>query len=355
MRRRAAAALAVPFSALLLAVSSCGYVPDDWKTPVFMRSDDGYDSRLPTVTGNVGEEPEIAFPDSAPPEEQLTGVARKGKSEGALVRADDLVLVHITDYQWTGPGEGELTQSSYEAGAPMLLNLTEMTPELANAMVDQPMDTRVVFAFPPVDEAQAEQAAAAGQEVPEGGAVAVVDITARYGKGDVVPGEQTTDGGGDLPTAPDPGRAIPEITIPEDTDPPGDLEIVPLIEGDGPEVTAEQQVVTQYTGVRWDDGAVFDSTWNPGKDGTPFTFQVGTGGVIKGWDEGLVGQKVGSRLMLVIPEDLAYGEDAEASGAPAGTLVFVIDILGAVDPQPQPEAEPEASPEPSAEPSADAE
>ncbi|TDQ45735.1 FKBP-type peptidyl-prolyl cis-trans isomerase [Actinorugispora endophytica] len=350
MRRRAATALAVPFCALLLGVSGCGVIPEDWKTPAFMQSDEDYDSRLPTITGDVGEDPEVAFPDIAPPDEQLTGTVKEGEEDGALIRGDDMVLVHTVDYQWTARGETEFTRSTYETGAPVLLQMDQMTEELSQAIVDETVGSRLAFLFPPMTEEERQQAESMGQEAPEGASLTIVDVVDRYGKGDVVPGEQSTDGGDGLPTAPDPGRAIPEITIPEDTDPPKDLEIVPLIEGDGPEVAEGQQVVTQYTGVRWDDGEVFDSTWNAGKDGTPFSFQVGVGGVIEGWDEGLVGQKVGSRVMLVIPEDMAYGEDAADSGAPAGTLVFVVDLLGAFDSAPAEEAPEEEAPEEEAAP-----
>lgn len=343
MRRRAAAALAVPFCALLLGVSSCGVIPEDWKTPAFLKSDEDYDSRLPVITGAVGEDPEVSFPDIDPPTEQLTGTVRRGEGDGALVRNDDLVLVHAIDYQWIDRGETEFTRSTYDTGAPMLLQLEQMTPELSKAMVDEPVGSRLAFLFPPMTEEEREQAEMMGQEALEGASLTIVDVVDRYGKGDVVPGEQADDGGDGLPTAPDAGRAMPKIQIPEDTDPPKDLQVVQLIEGSGPEVAEGQQVVVQYTGVRWDDGEVFDSTWNPGKDGAPFNFQIGVGGVIKGWDEGLTGQKLGSRVMLVIPEDKAYGKDAEASGAPAGTLVFVVDLLGAYNSAP--EEEPEDAPE----------
>ena len=157
--------------------------------------------------------------------------------------------------------------------------------------------------------------------------MSVVDIVARHGKGDVVPGEQITDVGEDMPTVVDKGRTMPEITIPEDTDPPKDVKAIPLIEGDGPEITKGQNIVVQYTGVRWDDGEVFDSTWNTGledraaaenedTDGDPLSFQIGVGGVIEGWDEGLVGQRVGSRVLLVIPKDKAYSDRLRAR--PAG-------------------------------------
>ncbi|MFC4564630.1 FKBP-type peptidyl-prolyl cis-trans isomerase [Nocardiopsis mangrovi] len=347
MRRRAAA-LAVPFSAVLLAVTSCGAIPEEWRTPAFMRSDEPeFDERLPTVTGDVGEEPDVEFPSIAPPGEQISGVAHRGAGEGALVRTDDMIVADIVDYQWTGEGEAEKTNSTYDTGTPVLLELAQMNEELTGSLADQPVGSRVVFNFPAQDPAEA---ASMGQPEPEpGDSVSIVDIRSRFGRGDVVPGEQTTDGGGDgLPTAPDPGHDRPEITIPEDTDPPGGLESTRLIEGDGPEVEAEQQLVVQYTGVTWNDGEVFDSTWDRG--GAPATFPIGVGQVIEGWDEGLVGQKVGSRVMLTIPEDLAYGEAAAESGSPEGTLVFVVDILGAVDSPPAPEPEASGEPEASAEP-----
>ncbi|RNL87020.1 FKBP-type peptidyl-prolyl cis-trans isomerase [Halostreptopolyspora alba] len=316
---------------MLLAVSSCGSIPEDWKTPAFLQSDEEeLDERLPTVTGEVGEEPELEFPDIAPPEEQISGVIHENdEGEGELIRADDMLLAHIVDYQWTAKGEYEKTQSTYEAGAPVVLQLEQMGEELTSDLVDQRVGSRVEYVFPPQDP---EEAAAMGQPEPEPGAsVSVVDVKDRFGKGETVSGEQTTDGGDGLPTAKDEGSDEPEISVPEG-DPPEDLESVQLIEGDGPEVEAEQQLIVQYTGVTWDEGEVFDSTWS--RDGAPATFAIGAGQVIEGWDEGLVGENVGSRVMLAVPEDMAYGgEDAQQSGQdnPEGALVFVVDILGAVD------------------------
>jgi hypothetical protein len=108
MHRRAAA-LAVPLTVIALTVSSCGNIPEEWRTPAFMRmGDDQLDSRLPTVTGNVGEAPEVTFPDIEPPEEELSGVVDQGPSEEELVRADDLLIANVVQFQWTGAGEGEL-------------------------------------------------------------------------------------------------------------------------------------------------------------------------------------------------------------------------------------------------------
>ncbi len=114
----------------------------------------------------------------------------------------------------------------------------------------------------------------------------------------------------------------PEITIP-DQDPPEDLVVQTLVEGDGPEVQAGDLLLADYVGVLWEDGEEFDSSWSRGE---PAAFGIGVGQVIEGWDTGLVGQTVGSRVLLVIPPDLGYG-DQESESIPAGsTLVFVVDI-----------------------------
>jgi peptidylprolyl isomerase len=104
-----------------------------------------------------------------------------------------------------------------------------------------------------------------------------------------------------------------------------ELKVTPIVEGKGPKVTAGQQLTVNYTGVTYKDGKEFDSSW---KNGQPVTFPVGTGQLIKGWDQGLVGVPVGSRVQLDIPAELAYGEKT-TGGQPAGDLRFVVDILKA--------------------------
>ncbi|MEV4626696.1 FKBP-type peptidyl-prolyl cis-trans isomerase [Micromonospora sp. NPDC049523] len=98
-----------------------------------------------------------------------------------------------------------------------------------------------------------------------------------------------------------------------------------LIEGTGPVVQAGQQITVNYVGVTYKDGQEFDSSW---KQSRAVPFQIGTGQVIPGWDQGLVGVKVGSRIQLDIPPALAYG-DNPGNGAPAGALRFVVDVLAA--------------------------
>ena len=117
----------------------------------------------------------------------------------------------------------------------------------------------------------------------------------------------------------------PEIDF-VDPEPPTDLVVTDLREGEGPEATAGQNVEVHYVGVAHSTGEEFDASYNRG---APLSFRLGVGQVIQGWDSGVQGMKVGGRRQLVIPPHLAYG-DRGAGGAikPGETLVFVVDLLG---------------------------
>ncbi|MEU6392151.1 FKBP-type peptidyl-prolyl cis-trans isomerase [Streptomyces sp. NPDC046939] len=117
----------------------------------------------------------------------------------------------------------------------------------------------------------------------------------------------------------------PEIDFPEGPA-PKDLEIVDLWEGDGAEAKAGDFVKVHYVGVAFSTGEEFDASWNRG---TPLEFQLGAGQVIKGWDQGVQGMKVGGRRRLTIPAHLAYGDRGAGGGriAPGETLIFVCDLV----------------------------
>jgi peptidylprolyl isomerase len=103
------------------------------------------------------------------------------------------------------------------------------------------------------------------------------------------------------------------------------LKTTTLIQGTGAGVQSGQTINVNYVGATYADGKEFDSSWSRSE---AFSFQAGTGNVIKGWDQGLIGAKVGSRVQLDIPADLAYG-DKPSGGQPAGALRFVVDVLSA--------------------------
>jgi peptidylprolyl isomerase len=117
----------------------------------------------------------------------------------------------------------------------------------------------------------------------------------------------------------------PKVTPPSGAA-PSKLVVKDLIKGTGPEAKAGQSVTVNYVGVLFHGGKEFDASW---KRSEPFTFTLGKGQVIKGWDQGVAGMKVGGRRELIIPAELAYGKQGSPPTIPANApLVFVVDLLG---------------------------
>ncbi|WP_240801440.1 FKBP-type peptidyl-prolyl cis-trans isomerase [Streptomyces sp. A1136] len=119
----------------------------------------------------------------------------------------------------------------------------------------------------------------------------------------------------------------PEIDFPEGPA-PTDLVVEDIWVGDGAEAKAGAFVKVHYVGVAFSTGEEFDASWNRG---APLDFQLGVGQVIKGWDQGVQGMKVGGRRKITIPADLAYGDRGAGGGviAPGETLIFVCDLVSA--------------------------
>ncbi len=116
----------------------------------------------------------------------------------------------------------------------------------------------------------------------------------------------------------------PKVTVPDGA-PPQKLEEKEIVEGDGAEAKAGDEVTVQYVGVGYDSKEEFDSSWSRNE---PFTFPLGAGEVIPGWDQGVAGMKVGGRRELTIPANLAYGPGGSPPViGPNETLIFVVDLL----------------------------
>ncbi len=128
-----------------------------------------------------------------------------------------------------------------------------------------------------------------------------------------------------LPTATGSFGDKPTLTFPAEAA-PADLEVHVLHRGTGDLVEAGQDIEVNYLGQSW-GGSVFDNSYDRGES---ISFPIGVGAVIGGWDEGLVGQQVGSRVLLSIPSHLGYGDRGVPQAGIRGgdTLVFVVDILG---------------------------
>ena len=118
----------------------------------------------------------------------------------------------------------------------------------------------------------------------------------------------------------------PSVYVPPGEAPPTDLVIEDLVVGDGEEAAPGHDVEVHYVGVAWSTRKQFDASWDRNDS---FSFGLGEGQVIAGWDQGVAGMKVGGRRQITIPPHLGYGK-AGAGGVIKGgeTLVFIVDLLG---------------------------
>lgn len=265
-----------------------------------------------TVTGDPGAEPTVEF--TAPLEVSAPTSRIVDEGTGADITDGQQVTIHYVAFNGT---DGSKIGSTWE-GDPEKFVLGDASYGLLNEpLTGQKVGTRLLLANPSQDSS--------GNPATILNLVEVTDVKDVPGVDDV---PQRSEG---TPVTPPEGLPVvtlddtgtPSIDIPDGYEAPSDLVAQTLIEGDGPEVTADQTVIAHYTG--WlTDGTVFDSSWERGE---PTSFPLS--GVIQGWTQGLTGQKVGSQVLLVIPPSLGYG-DQESGSIPAGsTLIFVVDILGA--------------------------
>jgi len=118
-------------------------------------------------------------------------------------------------------------------------------------------------------------------------------------------------------------REAPDPEPPPEDTPADALETKTLIEGEGEAAVAGDQLTVHYVG-KIADGTVFDESWSGGQ---PFPVTIGTGQVIKGWDEGLIGAKVGERRRLVLGADNAYGDQATGDIPANAPLAFEVDVV----------------------------
>lgn len=254
-----------------------------------------------TVEGEVGQESTATFTAPLDITELQTTVIAEGS--GDPVAAGDFISYALTAFS---ADTGEKLGTIGYGDSPVLPAQISADNPLGQVLGCATPGTRVVATFPPSD--------------PNAGEVYIFDLlaivpTAAWGT------EQTPAAG--LPTVTLADDGAPTIELPGG-DAPTDLQLDVLKKGDGATVATGDTVLVQYTGVKWSDGSVFDSSWEKGAP-TSFT----TTGVVPGFQQALEGQTVGSQVLVVIPPALGYGEgeinDADLKGE---TLVFVVDILG---------------------------
>jgi peptidylprolyl isomerase len=279
-----------------------------------------------TVTGAFDKAPKVTIPKVTGSGNLLTKTLIQGS--GAKLTTADGMIANYVAYDWSGK-TSKLLGSSYTAGSPSLF-VGQLLPGLETALIGQKLGSRVLAVIPPKDAfgttGNSQEGIGAKDTL-----VFVIDMDSTFPT-TTVPGTQSTTVGGVLPTVTPPktgSTAGPTIAIPAKTTAPTALQVKTLITGSGATVKKGQDLAVQYTGVIWRTGKVFDSSWSRNQ---PFTTVIGEGQVIKGWDTGLVGKTVGSRVMLVIPPAQGYGTTGASQAGIKGTdtLVFVVDILAAV-------------------------
>lgn len=274
------------------------------------------------VSGAFGTKPTVAIPKINPPANVQVHQLISG--HGTLVAKGDLAVVDLTAYTWNGTAHKKISQLS--TGQPQPLSVGSTISGLDKSLAGSRVGSRLLITIPPKEGFGPNgnsQLSISGKDT----LVFVVDVLGSYQKTASAHGTHEAVNGRGLPAVgtSSPGAA-PPVHIPQ-TGPPATLQSQTLIRGTGPVVKKDRLLVAQYEGVIWRTGKVFDSTW---KRGVPAGFQIGTGQVIKGWDNGLVGKRVGSRVLLVVPPADGYGTQGSTQAGIKGTdtLVFVIDILG---------------------------
>ncbi len=276
---------------------------------------------LPTVTGDFGKKPTIALPTDKP--DGAFVVKQLSEGDGAKVDKGNWVTVDFAAKDWA---TGKDIAGSYDSGKPQLYQAGagKLIPALDAAVTGHKAGSRLLVVAPPAagfgPQGNSQMGVGATDNL-----VFVVDIKQATAPDAIVGGDMTAPPAG-MPTVKDNGKKAADITPVPGVADPTDLKSAVLIQGKGPKVESGEKVVVQYTGALYKDGKKFDSSLDRGQ---AFSFVTGGGSVIPGWDKGVVGQNVGSRIELVIPASLGYKDQATGSIPANSTLVFVIDILDA--------------------------
>ena len=300
-------------SLVALALAGCSSPGGDNCIP------SGAASSAVKVDGEFGAVPTITFDKGLTVSTTERSVAIAGT--GAAVANGDTVTINYSLYNGTTGLEIEKSEYTETSSIPFPIDTAATSfVGLAKAISCTTVGTRIVAVIPNAEGfgAQAEQAGIGAEDT----LVFVIDVTSIAAK----PLAEATG------TPVEPLAGFPEVvftdgnptvTIP-DGDVPADYAIETLIQGDGAVVADGATVIVNYEGVNWNTGEVFDSSFDRGE---PATFS--TQGVIQGFHDALVGQKVGSRVVVIIPSELGYGDTGSGDLIKGGdTIVFVVDILG---------------------------
>lgn len=282
-------------------------------------SSDIDDGSLDSIDVSGTDEPSVKVDKGFEASKTATRIVTEG--EGDEIVEGDVVSIN---YLTVNGRTGKQFDNSFTSGSPMVVTLSEETQLLAGlikGIVGQKVGSRFLVAIPPKDGFDAANDSLGLKA--DDTMVFLIDAVSK------VP-QEASGKESDLPDD------VPSIVLDDDGHPsafkPGEnaaddpgMSSHVVIEGDGPELESGQTLTAQYVGQVYPDGAVFDESWSKGAT----SFPIGTGGVIKCWDEQLVGKKLGSRVVLVCPADVAYGDEDRGDIKAGDTLLFAVDLLAA--------------------------
>ena len=265
-----------------------------------------------SVSGAFGKSPKVKV--DAPYAIDKTRTKVLEDSDGAVVEAGQTVEVN---YYGVDGRTGKKFDESFSAGQPVAFSLDQVVPGFSKGLTGQKKGSRVLIAMPGSDGYDASGGnAQAGIEVGDTlvFVVDIVDVQLSEPSGTAVKPKAG------LPTVTGP-LDKPDITIPK-SDPPKELVVQPLIEGEGKKVGAGDTITFAYRWEIWEDGRLVEESYGQ----KPGSSQLS--GLVAGLQEGLEGQTVGSRVLLVIPPDKGYPDgNAQPKVEKGETLVMVVDLL----------------------------
>jgi len=306
----------------VLALTGCSGSPSSTPTAsaaaALTCTDPGTSSDAVTVAGDPGVEPTVTF--TAPLAATATERTVITKGDGDAVNTGDAVEIAYTAYNATSGTK--LNAGGYGTEAGLTVTVAEtgsVIPGILKGIACSNIGSRVAVVVPPVDAfgttGNTDLNVSATDNI-----IFVIDVKGKVPTRASGADQAPQDG---FPTVALADDGAPTITVPK-ADAPTELKTEVLKKGDGATVADGATVTVQYAGVVWATGTVFDQSW--GKGG-PATFA--TANVVPGFAQGLIGQTVGSQVVIVIPPALGYGSTGNETAGISGTdtLVFVVDIL----------------------------
>lgn len=286
----------------------------------------GASSKKLDVSGSFGKAPTVKFPTPLSVKKTERAVVIKGT--GKVAETGTIASVNYTVYSATTGKQVDQTPYDTKKGATDFpVDTGQLLAGIVKTVHCAPAGSRVAAVIPPEDAFQDAGAPQFGIG-PTDSIVFVIDVVSVTTPKKPAPALPKADGEpqpaqAGLPTVTLAKDGTPSIKIP-DGKPPAELKIALLKKGTGAVVPEQGSVVVHYVGVNWNTKKIFDESWSKGQ---PATFDVAQ--VIPGFSKALIGQKVGSQVLAIIPPAEGYGK--AGAGTDIGgtdTLVFVIDILG---------------------------